>query len=75
MRWGIPNDAYEYHGTLSLCKKEITDCKEFSIGPNFVVKKPKEMISFNLFKYFLNMKYKKDASWSKIWSSAFDTEY
>jgi hypothetical protein len=38
MRWGIPNDAYEYHGTLSLCKKEITDCKEFSIGPNFVVK-------------------------------------
>jgi hypothetical protein len=37
MRWGIPNDAYEYHGTLSLCKKEITDCKEFSIGPNFVV--------------------------------------
>lgn len=37
MRWGIPNDAYEYHGTTELCLKEISNCKEVSIGPNFVV--------------------------------------
>ena len=37
MRWGIPSDAYEYHGTYDLCKKEIADCQKFSIGPNFVV--------------------------------------
>jgi len=37
MRWGIPNYAYEYHGTYDLCKKEIADCQKFSIGPNFVV--------------------------------------
>lgn len=44
MRWGIPNDAFEYHGTFNLCKKEITDCKQFSIGPNFVVRSCQESV-------------------------------
>lgn len=36
MRWGIPSDAYEYHGTTELCLNEIKNCKKFSIGPSFV---------------------------------------
>ncbi|RNA44129.1 NACHT and WD repeat domain-containing 2 [Brachionus plicatilis] len=36
MRWGIPSDAYEYHGTTELCLKEILNCKKVSVGPNFV---------------------------------------
>ena len=39
MRWGIPSDANEYHGTTELCLKEIRNCKKFSIGPTFVVNK------------------------------------
>lgn len=37
MRWGIPNDSYENHGTTELCINEIKNSKKFSIGPNFVV--------------------------------------
>lgn len=37
MRWGIPSDAHEYHGTTELCLNEINNCKAYSIGPNFVV--------------------------------------
>ena len=36
MRWGIPSDATEYHGTTELCLKEIRNCREYSLGPNFV---------------------------------------
>jgi hypothetical protein len=66
MRWGIPNDAFEYHGTFNLCKKEITDCKEFSIGPNFVVKTwCLEIFSFN--SLYLVFIYKKDPIRAKVW--------
>lgn len=37
MRWGIQNDAYENHGTTELCLKEITNCQNVSLGPNFIV--------------------------------------
>lgn len=36
MRWGIPSDAHEYHGTTELCLNEIKNCKKHSLGPNFV---------------------------------------
>lgn len=36
MRWGIPSDAHEYHGTTELCLNEIKNCKKYSLGPNFV---------------------------------------
>lgn len=36
MRWGIPSDAYEYHGTTELCLNEIKNCIKYSIGANFV---------------------------------------
>ena len=50
MRWGIPSDANEYHGTYDLCKKEIADSQELSIGPNFVVSFIENFTKF----YFLN---------------------
>lgn len=38
MRWGVPSDASEYHGTTQLCLNEIKNCKMYSIGPNFIVR-------------------------------------
>ena len=37
MRWGVPGNASDCHGTTELCLNEINNCKMYSIGPNFVV--------------------------------------
>jgi hypothetical protein len=63
MRWGIPNDAFEYHGTLIYAKKKSPIER---VRTNFVVKTwCLEIFSFNrLYVVFI---YKKDPIREKVW--------
>ncbi|KAJ3210110.1 hypothetical protein HDU82_008735 [Entophlyctis luteolus] len=36
MRWGIPEEAANFHTTVSLCLSEVKKCFELSVGPAFV---------------------------------------
>lgn len=36
MRWGVRDEATDDHSTTGICLEEIQNCKEMSLGPNFV---------------------------------------
>ncbi|KAH3837293.1 hypothetical protein DPMN_110678 [Dreissena polymorpha] len=38
MRWGVTNEVQNDHMTSTCCLKEIRNCQNVSIGPNFVVR-------------------------------------
>ena len=37
MRWGVTNEAQNDHMTSECCLREIKNCQNVSVGPNFVV--------------------------------------
>ena len=37
MRWGIRDEATDDHMTTELCVREIVNCQQISMGPNFMV--------------------------------------
>ena len=37
MRWGVRDEATAEHMTTELCIREIQNCQQLSIGPNFMV--------------------------------------
>ncbi|XP_060569674.1 NACHT and WD repeat domain-containing protein 2-like [Ruditapes philippinarum] len=39
MRWGVTNEAQNDHMTSECCLREIKNCQNVSIGPNFVGRK------------------------------------
>lgn len=36
MRWGVRDEATDDHSTTGICLEEIQNCKEMSLGPNFI---------------------------------------
>ena len=36
MRWGVRDEATDDHSTTGICLEEIQNCKDMSLGPNFV---------------------------------------
>ena len=38
MRWGVRNEATVDHSAGELCMSEIESCKQYSVGPTFVVR-------------------------------------
>lgn len=37
MRWGVTEDSQNDHSVENLCLREISNCQNMSLGPNFVV--------------------------------------
>ena len=37
MRWGVTEDSQNDHSVEGICLQEVENCKQLSLGPNFVV--------------------------------------
>ena len=51
MRWGVRDEASDYHSASELCMRELHSCQKLSVGPTFVVCHNQFIDDFQFYSY------------------------